>query len=235
MTRYGESVLDKFMPELVANKVTIISGFMYGIDTAAHKKCLELGGKTIAILGNGLDYIYPPENDKLYKEIIEKGGLIMSEFDDDFKPTLWSYPQRNKTVAKLSTLGILVIEAGLKSGSLVTANLGYKMKKKIFAVPGPITSSVSSGTNYLIKSGMAKIVTDVSDILDIKTEFTQEKLLVDLDNIETKIVKVLKDEELSVDEICHKTGINISELSVKLSIMGMRNILDEKNGKYFLV
>lgn len=235
MTRYAESVIDKIMPELVANNVTIISGFMYGVDTYAHKTCLELGGKTIAVLGGGLNYLYPPENEKLYGEIIEKGGLIISEFPNDFVPKLWSFPQRNKTVAKLSTEGILVVEAGIKSGSLVTANLGFKMGKKIFAVPGPITSSVSAGTNLLIKTNMAKMFTNVSDILETNAIIEQKKLFADADEIERKIIEVLMIEELTLDEICHKTGINISDLSVKLSMMAMKNITDERNGKYYLV
>lgn len=235
MTRYAESVIDKIMPELVANNITIISGFMYGVDTYAHKICLELGGKTIAILGGGLNYLCPPENEKLYSEIIEKGGLVISEFPNDFIPTLWSFPQRNKTVAKLSTEGILVIEAGIKSGSLVTANLGFKMGKKIFAVPGPITSSVSAGTNLLIKTNMAKMFTGVCDILETNAIIEQKKLFTTADEIERKIIEVLMIEELTLDEICHKTGTNVSELCVKLSMLSMKNVVDERNGKYFLV
>lgn len=234
MTRYAEAVIDKIMPDLVANNITIISGFMYGVDTYAHRTCLELGGKTIAILGGGLNYLCPPENEKLYGEILEKDGLIISEFPDDFKPTLWSFPQRNKTVAKLSTEGILVVEAGIKSGSLVTANLGFKMGKKIFAVPGPITSSVSAGTNLLIKTNMAKMFTGVSDILETNIIIEQKKLFVDADEIEKKIIEVLMIEELTLDEICHKIGINISDLSVKLSMLSMKNVVDERNGKYFI-
>ncbi len=233
MTRYGENVLDRLMPDLVANNITIISGFMYGMDTAAHKKCLELGGKTIAVLGSGLNHIYPPENEKLYKEIIDKGGLIMSEFPDDFKPTLWSFPQRNKTVAKLSTIGILVIEAGIKSGSLITANLGRQMGKKVFAIPGPITSSVSEGTNFLIKNNLAKMVTEIGDILDTKSIINQEKMFVNLDKIEEEILTLLKDEELSIDEISRKLKIGVADLSVKLSMMTMKDYIGELNGKFF--
>lgn len=233
MTRYGENVLDKLMPDLIANNITIISGFMYGIDTAAHRKCLELGGKTIAVLGNGLNHIYPPENEKLYKEIIEKGGLIMSEFPDDFKPTLWSFPQRNKTVAKLSTIGILVVEAGIKSGSLITAKLGRQMGKKIFAVPGPITSSVSEGTNFLIKNNLAQMVENISDILDTETIISQEKIFMDLDETEKRIMDLLKNDELSIDEISRKIKINVADLSVKLSMMSMKDYVSELNGKFF--
>ncbi|HPD44723.1 MAG TPA: DNA-processing protein DprA [Candidatus Woesebacteria bacterium] len=235
MTHYGERVIDKLMPDLVANEVTIISGFMYGIDSAAHKKCLELGGKTIAVLGSGLNHLYPSSNQKLYQAIIDKGGLVISEFDDDFKPTLWSFPQRNRTVARLSTIGILIIEAGVKSGSLITAKLGRQMGKKVFAVPGPITSLVSAGTNFLIKNNLAKMVTDISDILETKSEFTQEKFLRDLDRTEEKIMKLLANEELTIDEIAHKTGISIADLSVKLSMMAMKDYIEESNGKYLVI
>ena len=152
MTRYGKEVVDRFVSEFVANGVTTISGFMYGVDTEVHQKTIDYGGKTIAVFGCGLNVIYPPENKKLYDQIIESGGSVVSEYEDDAKPHLWKFPQRNKIVASLASLGVLVIEAGEKSGSLITAGLAKKMGKKVYAVPGAITSSVSVGTNNLIKS-----------------------------------------------------------------------------------
>lgn len=143
MTRYGREVVDKFVCDLTANGITTISGFMYGVDTEVAKKTLEYGGRHIAVFGCGLNHIYPPENKKLYEEIIESGGSIVSEYEDNAKPSIWKYPQRNKIVVNLASIGVLVVEAGENSGSLVTAKLAKKAGKKVWAVPGPINSSRS--------------------------------------------------------------------------------------------
>src|SRR3990167_7460852 len=108
MTRYGAEVVDKFVSAFVSEGITTISGFMYGVDTEVHQKTVDYGGKTIAVFGCGLDVIYPPENEKLYVEILETGGSVVSAYDNNAKPHLWKFPQRNKIVAGLSTLGVLV-------------------------------------------------------------------------------------------------------------------------------
>ena len=166
MTRYGKDVIEKFMPTIVSQKATIISGFMYGVDCESHRQCLNLGGKTIAVLGGGLEWIWRNGDQKMYTNIMNSGGLILSEYEPDFKPTLWSFPQRNRIVSALSTLGVLVIEAGIHSGSLITAKLALKQKKRLMAIPGPITSRISEGTNWLIKSGAAKLVNGAEDIFE---------------------------------------------------------------------
>lgn len=165
MTRYGKEVVDNFIASFVANGATTISGFMYGVDTEVHQKTVDYGGKTVAVFGCGLDVIYPLENEKLYQQILETGGLTISEYEASAKPHLWKFPQRNKIVASLASLGVLVVEAGDKSGSLITAKLAKKMGKKVYAVPGPITSSTSEGTNVLIKEGEAIMVTEPGDII----------------------------------------------------------------------
>lgn len=236
MTRYGREVIEKFMPDLVASKTTIISGFMFGVDAWAHEKCLELGGKTIAVLGGGLDYLYPPENDKLYTQILEKDGMVISEYESNFVPTLWSFPQRNRIVAGLSTLGVLIVEAGVKSGSLITAKLARQQRKTVWAVPGPITSRVSEGTNFLIKNNLAKAVTEVSDILGQKGETKQEELwLESYDELERKILEILCNEEMTIDEMARKLQRGVEEISVKVSILSMKNIVEEEAGKIYLI
>jgi DNA processing protein len=176
MSQYGQEVVAKFMPELVANKITIISGFMYGIDTESHQKCLEFGGKTVAVLGGGLNVLTPPENCNLYNEILEKGGLVISEYETDFQPTRWSFPQRNRIVSGLSSLGVLVVEAELKSGSLITAKFGREQNKKIYVIPGQVTSSTAQGTNYLIKNNLGQIVVSADDITNNKLFNLQRNL-----------------------------------------------------------
>ncbi len=238
MTRYGRETVDKFVAEFALNSVTTISGFMYGVDTEVHQKTIDYGGKTIAVFGCGLDVIYPAENKKLYDQVIESGGSVVSEYEDSAKPHLWKFPQRNKIVVSLASIGVLVIEAGENSGSLVTAKLARIAGKKVWAVPGPINSKVSIGCNELIKSGDAQIATCVADILKIekcKLKIRDEKdFEIDKNSIEYKIFKVLKVESLDIDEIARKTGIRIEDTGTTLSIMGIKGLVTESGGKYFL-
>jgi len=238
MSRYGREVIGKFMPELIGQKITIISGFMYGVDSEAHKNCLDLGGKTIAVLGSGLDELYPTENDKLYTEILEKGGLVISEYEPNFKATLWSFPQRNRIVSALSTIGVLIVEAGLKSGSLITAKLALKQNKNIFAIPGQIGFKTAEGTNWLIQNGAAKMVVSVGDILGNFSHCPdQGNLFKDYSNLselEQQIIAVLENEEVTVDELCQKIRKPISEISTTISMMLMRDLIVQENNKIYL-
>ena len=155
MTEYGRRVIEKIVPQLVFEKKTIVSGFMYGVDQYAHKVCVENGGKTIAVLGWGIKRILEGTDKKLANEIVGSGGLILSEWEDQ-KPTLWTFPVRNRIVAALSS-DIIVVEAAQKSGSLITAAIAKKLKRNLWAVPGAITSNLSAGTNALIASGTARM------------------------------------------------------------------------------
>lgn len=235
MTRYGKDVVDKFVSEFVTNGVTTISGFMYGVDTEVHQKTVDYGGRTVAVFGCGLDVIYPPENEKLYGQILENKGLVVSEYEPSAKPHLWKFPQRNKIVAGLASLGVLVIEAGEKSGSLITANLAKKMGKKIYAVPGSITSSVSVGCNNLIKSGEAIMVTSASDILKIKsTVHSSLSTVHNLSIMENSIYKILQLEPMGIDEIAAKIESSIVEIGSTLSVMSLKGFITESGGKYYL-
>jgi len=234
MSRYGQEVIAKFMPVFVANNITIISGFMYGVDAESHKKCLEFGGKTIAVLGGGLNILTPPENDNLYSEILENNGLVISEYTPNFQPTLWSFPQRNRIVSGLSTLGVLVIEAGIKSGSLITARIGREQGKKIYAVPGQINNSIAEGTNYLIKSKQGKITTKAQDIVGNMDNLTQGVLFESSDPLENSIIELLKIEAKSVDELCNELKIETSELTSKISMMCLEGKISEDNGRIYL-
>lgn len=231
MTRYGEAVLETIIPSLVANDVTIVSGFMYGVDTMAHEITTACGGRGVAVLAYGINTCYPPENDVLYKDIIQKGGAIISEYSPEAKPNLWRFPQRNRIIAVLSTLGVLVIEASEKSGSLITVKYALKLKRKLFAVPGPINSNLSTGTNYLIKNGNAKMVTTAADILKIakKTDKEEDE---SLGGLEKKIYELLSNESKSIDELSMSLEINIGEISETISLMCIKGILVEELGRY---
>lgn len=234
MSRYGKEVIAKFMPQLVANNISIISGFMYGVDTESHLKCLEFGGKTIAVLGGGLDILTPPENDNLYSQILNQGGLVISEYMPNFQPTLWSFPQRNRIVAGLSSLGILVIEAGIKSGSLITARMGREQGKNVFSIPGQINNSIAQGTNYLIKNNLGKMTLSVEEIIG-SHEILQENLFESLDPLEIEIIKLLRIESLSADELSKKLNKSVIEIGVKIGMMSLQNIIFEENGKIYLL
>jgi len=235
LTQYGRIVIDKILSVLVPRGITIISGFMYGTDTEAHIKCLEYRGTTIAVLGSGLDVIYPPENEQLYEKVLDAGGVIFSEYEAETKPQLWTFPQRNRIVSGLAGLGVLVVEADEKSGSLITASLAKKQGKKLFAVPGPITSKVSLGTNMLIKTHQAEMVLTADDILGQRVE---NKLLfegVQLTSLEQKIKDCLERESLSGDELAMALQKTIVEINQALTMMSLKGVVNEAAGKFFVI
>ncbi|OGC49619.1 DNA protecting protein DprA [Candidatus Woesebacteria bacterium RIFCSPHIGHO2_01_FULL_39_23] len=235
MTTYGREVVDRFVSLFVTNKVATISGFMYGVDTEVHKKTVEFGGVTIAVFGCGINICYPVENDDLYSEILEKGGSVISEYPPDSKPQLWKYPQRNRIVAGLSSTGVLIVEAGEKSGSLITADFAIKQGKKVYAVPGQITSKVSLGTNYLIKHSKAFLVTDPSDILGGRAVDRETNFKENLSEIEIKICKTLELEPMTTDEIAISVNMSVIDVTKTISLMSLKGLVTEAMGKFHLV
>ena len=238
-TPYGKEVADYFAKNLARFGLTIVSGLARGIDTFAHQAALEAGGRTIAVLGTGLNNIYPAENKKLAQNII-KSGVLVSEFEPEEGPMPYHFPQRNRIIAGLSK-ATLVIEAPIKSGSLITARFALEQNREVFCVPGPIFSKNSEGTNYLISEG-AKLVSDYREIL---REFG-----VEMGN-ETKIVKpIFKNQEesliyqiildnaqaISVDEIIKISGLTPQLVNVTISMLELNNIIkDFGSGKYGIV
>jgi len=234
MTRYGREVVEKFMPDLVSNGLTVISGFMYGIDSEAHKRCIENGGTTVAVLGSGLNELPTADNDDLYDMIIDSGGVLVSEYKPDFKATMWSFPQRNRIVAGLATEGVLIVEAGIKSGSLITARIANEQGKKVMAIPGPINSSTSEGGNWLIKNNLATMITESADITGYKNKTVQFELFDSLNDNERLIVNTLSREDMTIDELARSCRMSVSEISVLVSSMAIRDLVREEAGKIFL-
>ena len=163
-SKYGESVAKELAYKLSKLGIVITSGLAKGIDTYSHIGCLNAKGKTIAVLGSGLYNIYPKENIKIAKQIVENGGAIISEYEPNEKPRKENFPSRNRIISGISN-GVVVVEAKEKSGTFITVDLALEQGKNIFAVPGNILSKNSQGTNELIKQG-AKIVTKVEDIIE---------------------------------------------------------------------
>jgi DNA processing protein len=163
VTRYGQEVTEKITKGLVEAGLVIVSGLARGVDKIAHETTINNGGITIAVLGGSLDLIYPPEHQDLAERIVENNGAIMSELPLGSQTVPGNFPARNRIISGLS-LGVVVTEAAQKSGSLITASRAAEQGREVFAVPGPITSSLSAGTTELIKKG-ARVVTEISDIL----------------------------------------------------------------------
>lgn len=162
-TRYGAENAYKFGYELAKENICVISGFAKGIDTYSHKGAVSAKGKTIAVLGCGLDIVYPPENMELYKQILIQGGAIISEYPLGSKPEKYHFPERNRIISGLSS-GVLVIEAKKKSGTMITVDFALEQGREVYAVPGNISSENSYGTNELIKEG-AIPVTSINDMI----------------------------------------------------------------------
>lgn len=173
-TKYGEEIAKSLAYNLSKHNVNVISGMAKGIDSAAHIGTIIGKGKTIAVLGSGFKHIYPKENIKLLQDIINSGGAIITEYEEDILPMPENFPKRNRIISALSQ-GVVVVEAGKRSGSLITAEIALEEGKEVFAVPGNIISKTSKGTNELIKDG-AKLVENVIDILEEYSYFNSTHL-----------------------------------------------------------
>jgi len=237
MTSYGRRVTDELVSKVAKAGVTIVSGFMYGVDAQAHRAALSVDGKTIAVMPCGIDLIHPEYQDELYRQILTKNGLIISEIEGSSPPGLWTYPRRNRIVAGLSQ-ATLVVEAGLKSGSLITADLTKRFGRKLFVVPGPLTSSVSQGTLQLIKEG-ASMVTSADDILEVyglksTGAYGAGPRQKNLNSLERKIIEKLAQEPREIDVLSRLVHTASANLGATLSLMQLRGLVNEEEGKYYV-
>ncbi len=237
MTNYGAWATEKLVRELSRLGITIISGLALGIDTVAHKTCLENNGRTLAVLGNSLDIIYPRRNERLYKLIAENGALI-SEYFPSTKPLPYNFPMRNRIISGMSR-GVVIIEAKEKSGSLITGYLGLEQGREVFAVPGNISSVFSRGTNRLIQDG-AKLVMSIDDIIEEIYAFKNldsesDKEFKDLTKLEKKVLNIIRNQPASSDYISEKTGLNIREVMTTLTVLEMKNLIKEVSGGVFML
>ena len=235
MTSYGRRIAEKMVRDIASAGVTIVSGFMYGIDATSHRASLDGGGRTIAVMPCGVNIVHPEYQGELYDDILKNKGLIISEFEKDFPPDTWTYPKRNRIVAGLSK-STFVVEAALKSGSLITAGFAKKYKRRIFALPGPTSSNVSEGTNRLIKDG-ASIVTcaqDILDFYDIKKSDSNNLNFQKAEGLEKKILEILKREPMEIDALSRMFEIPSSKIGTILSLMTMKGLISQEGGKYFI-
>ena len=239
-TNYGRLVAEKLSKELGERGFTIVSGMALGIDTAAHKGALEVGARTIAVLGSGFKDIYPQENRKLMEQIA-KCGCVMSEFSINTKPEKWTFPQRNRIISGLSR-GTIVVEAPEKSGALITARLALEQGREVFAVPGNITSEASRGTNNLIKDG-AKLVETIEDVIEEFKDLRETLAGVaprpalterpKLSPLEEQIFKLLDYEPIHFNDVVERSALSTSQVSFALLQLMMKSLIKELEGKRY--
>jgi DNA processing protein len=237
-SEYGRDQTRRISQELVAAGLGIVSGFARGIDTAAHKAALESGGQTIAVLGCGVDVVYPAENRKLYRQLLEQGAAV-SEYPPGAGPDAHHFPQRNRIISGLA-LGALVVEAGIGSGALITAYRALDQDREVFALPGRADNPKSAGCHLLIQKG-AKLVTKVEDILaELSPPYAlhsgqQMDILSapQLTQSERDILDFLKEEPVQVDRIAEELHAEVSELLSLLLQLEMKGLVKQAAGKRF--
>lgn len=234
---YGKEVTRKLVSGLVAAGVTIVSGLALGIDAVAHSAALAAGGRTLAVLGSGVDQLYPMTNQQLGQTIMQQGA-VMSEYPVGTMPTATNFPPRNRLISGLS-LGVLVIEAAPKSGALITAQFAGEQGREVFAIPGNIFSPRSEGTHRLIKDG-ASLVTCVDDILDalnLQSAVVQQEMTAIMPEtpIEAALLALVEDEPQHVDQLRRDSGLGIADVSATLALLELKGLVRQVGGMQYVL
>jgi len=235
-SHYGIKMADKFSFNLASIGFTIVSGLARGIDTACHYGAVKVKGKTIGVLGSGFAHFYPRENLKLAEKIVETGGAIITEFSSETLPERWNFPLRNRIIAGLSK-GVIVVEAGPRSGAMITVNIALSEGRDVFAIPGQADSITSKGTNKLLKEG-AILVENISDILNefnieiIKERGKIEKEKIELNEEEKKVLSFIN-EKKNIEQLLKLTEMGYPTLSKILLKLKLKGIIKELPGKNY--
>ena len=242
-SRYGRMMAERFGAELAGQGFTVVSGMARGVDGLAHQGALQAGGRTVAVLGCGVNRVYPPEHRRLYESICGQGAVV-SEFGFDTKPDRWNFPRRNRIISGL-TLGVVVVEASERSGTLHTAQHAIEQGREVFAVPGRIDVESSRGTHRLIQGG-AKLVTGVGDILDelpeairasalqnAKTQAPDEEATPDLSPQETRVFRLLGVEEKHIESVIEASRLPAHLVASILATLELQGVVRQFPGKYF--
>lgn len=236
-SEYGKSTAARLASDLAQNGITVVSGMAIGIDSAAHRGALAAGGRTLAVLGSGIDVIYPSSNKRLYREIAERGA-VMSEFLPGTGPNPQNFPRRNRIISGLAQ-GIVVVEAGQKSGALLTADMAISQGREIFAIPGQLTSKNSAGTHELIKAG-AHLLSSIDDIFSVlpalKNDYIapQRRVDVDLEAGEGAILRLLSETPVQFDSLVRVSELTVSDVSSYLLSLELRGLIKQLPGKRFI-
>jgi DNA processing protein len=232
VSEYGQQITRDTSLYLAGSGLTVVSGLARGVDGLAHQHALKAGGRTIAVLGSGVDVIYPPEHRKL-AEVIAENGAIVSDYPLGTQPEGSNFPPRNRIISGLS-LATVVVEAGERSGALITADFAVEQGRDVFAVPGNVLSPASRGTNRLIQKGAYALVSpkDVLDVLDLTQVEAIKAARQDLpaDETEAKILKVIGFEPVHVDEVCNQVCLPVEKVSAALTLMELKGMVQHVGG-----
>lgn len=240
-TEYAKQMVEKITKELAVQKIIVVSGLAYGVDAIAHKAALKYKTPTIGVLAHGLDQVYPTEHSGMAKDMIKSGGGLITEFRSKTKPDKHNFPSRNRIVAGMSDATI-VVETGMKGGSMITAELANGYNKDVFALPGKITDTKSIGCNYLIKNNKAILLTDAEQLLQTmgwaidtkKTKKAQRELFIELTNDEKIIVNILKEiDNAHIDEINLKSGLSSGSIAAAILNLELQNVVVSLPGKLY--
>ncbi|MEO1022713.1 MAG: DNA-processing protein DprA [Bacteroidota bacterium] len=245
-TSYGKKITQQLVQQLVQQDLCIYSGLAYGIDVTAHQMALEHDGCTVAVLGSGIDVLYPSRHAAVANQIIASGGAVLTECPPGTPPDAGNFPLRNRIVSGLS-LGVLVTESAIQGGSMITADLALDQNREVFAAPHALDNVQGSGCNYLIKNG-AKLVQTVDDILEeLPLEHHADTLsradlpepkhadwkLMDLDSESQALCRTLEEQSIQIDELADRLSMSTSQLLVLLLRLEMKGIVIQKAGKMF--
>ncbi len=237
-TAYGKEAARAFAAELAASGVTIVSGLARGIDAVAHQAAVDAGGRTIAVLGNGIDLVYPPEHRKLAQQIVEHGALV-SDYAPGTPPEAGNFPPRNRIISGLS-LGVLVVEAGETSGALITADFAAEQGRDVFAVPGNVFARSSAGTNKLLRdgAGMALCPRDIMEELNmtmVAQHLEARAAVPPQDDAEKALLMLISSEPAHIDQIGRQSGLPIEQVSSTLALMELKGMVRQVGGMNYVL
>lgn len=236
-TAYGKECTRMLVSGLVENGITVVSGLAYGIDTEAHRTAIRSGGRTIAVMGCGVDIIYPAENRKLAQAIVENGAII-SEYPLGTNPESGNFPRRNRIISGLS-LGVLFVEGSHQSGARITTNFALEQGREVLAVPGSILRKAGSGPNYLIQNG-AKLVTSVEDILEelnltMIAQHTEARAIIPDNETEAILLEQLSSDPTHIDDLGEATGLPAPDIASTLTLMELKGMVRQVGGMNYVI
>ncbi len=240
-TDYGRQLTDKLVETLAPHNIMVVSGMAFGVDTQAHKACVRHNLPTVGVLAHGLDTLYPPENAKLARNMLEQGGGLLSEFPRGAKPDKHNFPTRNRVVAGLCDATI-VVETDIKGGSMITAELAIGYNRDVFAFPGKVNDPKSRGCNWLIRQNKAALISNGEELLEAmnwlpqpeKKPKVQRSLFIDLTPQEKTIVDLLNThDQLHIDELNYKSGLNASAAAGALLSLELQGVVSRMPGKMY--
>ena len=239
-TRYGRSQAYNIAKELAANGVTVVSGLARGIDTAAHEGALAGGGRTVAVLGNGIDSVYPPENIELAQRIVDSGGAVISEFPLGAKPEAYHFPIRNRIISGMSA-ALLLVEGHARSGTMITAGYSAEQGREVFALPGMVDAPGSAAPHRLLREG-AGLCTSARDILNDMGWLTEKRPMdqptgtapsVQASPVQQLIIQQLANEPLYFEELAEKTGLAADVLTGELAMLELEGVIESRAGRAY--